>query len=61
LKLHGIAPAPKRSQNTTWKEFIQSHLDVLAGIDFITVEGTWNRRYSSDADLDAGESHTRAT
>jgi putative transposase len=25
LKRRGIAPAPKRSQNTTWKEFIQSH------------------------------------
>jgi hypothetical protein len=32
----------KRSQNTTWKEFIQSHLAVLAGIDFFTVEVlTW--------------------
>ena len=38
LKRHGIAPAPKRSQNTTWKEFIQWHLAVLAGIDFFTVE-----------------------
>ena len=38
LKRHGIAPAPKRSQTTTWKEFIQSHLAVLAGIDFFTVE-----------------------
>ena len=42
LKRHGIAPAPKRGQNTTWKEFIQSHLAVLAGIDFFTVEVlTW--------------------
>jgi hypothetical protein len=42
LKQHGIAPAPKRSQNTTWKEFIQTHLAVLAGIDFFTVEVlTW--------------------
>jgi hypothetical protein len=38
LRRHGIAPAPKRGQNTTWKEFIQSHLAVLAGIDFFTVE-----------------------
>jgi hypothetical protein len=38
LRRRGIAPAPKRSQNTTWKEFIQSHLAVLAGIDFFTVE-----------------------
>ena len=42
LKRHGIAPAPKRSQTTTWKEFIQSHMAVLAGIDFFTVEVlTW--------------------
>jgi len=27
--------APKRSQNTTWKEFIRSHMAVLAGIDFL--------------------------
>jgi putative transposase len=38
LKRHGIAPAPRRSQSTTWNEFIQSHMAVLAGIDFFTVE-----------------------
>jgi hypothetical protein len=38
LKRHGIAPAPRRSQNTTWKEFIRSHMAVLGGIDFFTVE-----------------------
>jgi transposase InsO family protein len=38
----GIAPAPKRRQQTTWAEFIRSHLAVLAGIDFFTVEVlTW--------------------
>jgi putative transposase len=42
LRRHGLAPAPKRSQNTTWKEFIRSHMAVLAGIDFFTVEVlTW--------------------
>jgi transposase len=42
LRRHGIAPAPKRSQNTTWKDFIASHMAVLAGIDFFTVEVlTW--------------------
>ena len=42
LKRYGIAPAPKRSQTTTWKEFIRSHTAVLAGIDFFTVEVlTW--------------------
>ena len=38
LRRHGIEPAPKRSQNTTWREFIESHMAVLAGIDFFTVE-----------------------
>jgi hypothetical protein len=42
LRRHGIASAPKRSQDTTWKEFIQLHLAVLAAIDFFTVEVlTW--------------------
>ena len=42
LKRYGLAPAPKRSQTTSWKEFIKSHMAVLAGIDFVTVEVlTW--------------------
>src|SRR6185312_12434855 len=42
LRRHGIAPAPKRSQTTTWKDFIASHMAVLAGTDFFTVEVlTW--------------------
>src|SRR4029077_9699194 len=42
LRRHGIAPAPKRKQGTTWSEFIRSHMDVLAGTDFFTVEVlTW--------------------
>src|SRR5919107_5694834 len=42
LRRHGIAPAPKRSQSTTWKDFIAAHMSVLAGIDFFTVEVlTW--------------------
>jgi len=42
LKRHGMAPAPKRSQKTTWKEFISAHMAVLAGTDFFTVEVlTW--------------------
>jgi transposase InsO family protein len=42
LRRHGIEPAPRRSQNTTWREFIESHMAVLAGIDFFTVEVlTW--------------------
>jgi transposase InsO family protein len=42
LRRHGIAPAPKRSQNTSWKDFISAHLAVLAGMDFFTAEVlTW--------------------
>jgi putative transposase len=43
LKRYGIAPAPQRKQKTTWKEFIQAHMAVLAGTDFFTVEVlTWH-------------------
>jgi hypothetical protein len=38
LRRHDIAPAPKRSQTTTWKDFICRHMDVLVGTDFFTVE-----------------------
>jgi putative transposase len=42
LRRYGIQPAPKRSQNTTWKDFIARHMAVLAGTDFFTVEVlTW--------------------
>src|SRR5215471_6069585 len=45
LRRHGIAPAPKRSQTTTWKDFLQSHMAVLAGIDFFTVEALTLARF----------------
>src|SRR6202166_4342005 len=38
LRRHGIGPTPKRSQTTSWKDFIAAHKDVLAGADFFTVE-----------------------
>jgi putative transposase len=38
LRRHGIAPAPKRSQVTSWKNFLAAHMNVLAGGDFFTVE-----------------------
>jgi putative transposase len=42
LRRYGISPAPKRSQSTTWKQFIAAHMAVLAGVDFFTVEVlTW--------------------
>ena len=42
LKEHGIEPAPERKSQTTWKTFIKSHWDVLASIDFTTVE-VWTK------------------
>jgi putative transposase len=36
LRRYGIPPAPKRSQKTTWKEFISAHLAVLTGVDFFS-------------------------
>jgi putative transposase len=42
LKEHGIEPAPERKRQTTWKTFIKSHWDVLAAIDFTTVE-VWTK------------------
>ena len=38
LKRRGIPPAPEREKTTTWKEFIRSHMDVLAATDFFTAE-----------------------
>jgi hypothetical protein len=38
LKRYGIPPAPEREKKTTWKEFIRSHMDVLAATDFFTTE-----------------------
>jgi len=42
LKEHGIEPAPDRKRQSTWKTFIQSHWDVLAAIDFTTIE-VWTK------------------
>jgi putative transposase len=43
LRRHDITPAPTRSRSTSWKEFIRSHMDVLAGSDFFTAEVlTWS-------------------
>ena len=38
LRRHGLAPAPKPSQTTAWKEFIASPMAVITGMDFFTVE-----------------------
>jgi putative transposase len=38
LKAHGIEPAPQRKRQTTWKTFLSAHWNVLAAIDFTTIE-----------------------
>jgi transposase InsO family protein len=43
LKEHGIEPAPERRRQSTWKTFLKSHGDVLAAIDFTTIE-IWSRK-----------------
>jgi transposase InsO family protein len=41
LKEHGILPAPGRP--TSWRTFLHSHADVIAGTDFFTTE-VWTAR-----------------
>ena len=38
LKAHGIEPAPKRQQSTSWSTFLKAHWDSLFATDFTTVE-----------------------
>jgi putative transposase len=38
LKRHGLEPAPERQKKTIWKEFIRSHTEASAAVDFFTVE-----------------------
>ena len=42
LKEHGIERPPERKRRTTWKTFIKTHWDVLAAIDFTTIE-VWTK------------------
>ena len=42
LKQHGIEPAPDRKQQANWGTFIKAHGDVLAAIDFTTLE-VWTK------------------
>ena len=44
LKRHGITPAPEREKTTTYREFIRSHMDLLAATDLFTTE-VWTRRW----------------
>jgi hypothetical protein len=38
LKKNGIEPAPERSRQTTWKEFLRRHWDQIVATDFFTIE-----------------------
>ena len=42
LKAHGIEPAPKRKKSGSWEVFLKAHWDVLASVDFTTVE-VWTK------------------
>jgi putative transposase len=42
LREHGLEPAPERKRQTTWHAFLKAHWDVLAAIDFTTIE-VWTR------------------
>ena len=46
LKEHGIEPAPQRRRQTTWKTFLQAHWEVLAAVDFTTVE-IWTKKIAA--------------
>jgi hypothetical protein len=35
---YGYDPDPERKYNTTWNEFIRSHMDVICATDFFSVE-----------------------
>ena len=38
LRRHGVDRAPERGKKLLWKDFIQSHMEVLAAVDFFTAE-----------------------
>jgi transposase InsO family protein len=42
LRAHGIEPAPDRRRQSTWKTFLEAHWEVLASVDFTTIE-VWTR------------------
>ena len=43
LKAHGIDPAPERKRQGSWKEFLKTHWEVLASVDFTTI-GFWTKK-----------------
>ena len=43
LRAHGMDPAPDRKRQSSWKEFLNTHWDVLASVDFTTI-GIWTKK-----------------
>ena len=43
LRLHGLEPAPKRRNKTSWNTFLKAHWEIFAAMDFTTVD-TWSSR-----------------
>ena len=43
LRAQGMDPAPDRKRQSTWKEFIKVHWEVLASVDFTTI-GVWTTK-----------------
>ena len=42
LRKHGLPPVVERKKETTWREFVRNHMDVLVATDFFTAE-VWSR------------------
>ena len=42
LKRNAIEPSPERARQTTWKEFLTQHWELIVAADFFTVE-VWTR------------------
>ncbi len=42
LREHGIEPAPEHKRQSTWKQFLRAHWDVLGATDFTTIE-VWTK------------------
>jgi len=42
LRAHGIEPTPDRRRQSTWGSFLETHWQVLASVDFTTIE-VWTK------------------
>jgi transposase InsO family protein len=43
LRAHAIDPAPDRKRQGSWKEFLNTHCDMLASVDFTAI-GIWTKK-----------------